>query len=42
MSPEAALITCRFLHNASVILLWGGFGYLWVCVPKNLAVDIGR
>jgi putative copper resistance protein D len=42
MSPEAALITCRFLHNASVILLWGGFAYLWLCVPKKLAEEIAQ
>ena len=42
MSPEAALIACRFLHNASVILLWGGFAYLWLCVPRRLAANIGQ
>jgi putative copper resistance protein D len=42
MSPEAALITCRFLHNASAILLWGGFAYLWLCVPKKLAQEIAQ
>ncbi|CAN7328179.1 copper homeostasis membrane protein CopD [Phyllobacterium sp. LjRoot231] len=40
MSPEAALIACRFLHNTSAILLWGGFAYLWMCVPEKLAGDI--
>lgn len=42
MSPEAALIACRFLHNASVMLLWGGSAYLWLCVPGRLAANIGQ
>lgn len=40
MSPEAALSTCRFLHDASAMLLWGATAYLAMLVPKNLADDI--
>jgi putative copper resistance protein D len=42
MSPEAALVVCRFLHNASVILVWGGYAFLWLCVPGRLAADIAQ
>lgn len=41
MSPDAALGLCRFLHDASAMLLWGASAYLWTLVPRNLATDIG-
>jgi copper resistance protein D len=42
MSPDAVFIACRFLHNACLILLWGGFAYLSICVPEKLAGEVGR
>ena len=42
MGPDAALAACRFLHDASAMLLWGASVYLSTLVPRNLAQDIGR
>jgi len=42
MSPDAALALCRFLHDASAMLVWGGFGYLAWLVPRDLADAVGR
>lgn len=38
--PETAWIACRFLHDATLISLWGTFGYLAVGVPKHLSGKI--
>ena len=32
-----ALVTCRFLHDAAGMFLFGAFGFLWTCVPAELA-----
>lgn len=32
----------RFLHDAAIIALWGGFGYLAALVPAGLGCEIGR
>ena len=42
MGPDAALAACRFLHDASAMLLWGASAYLWALVPSNLAKDVRR
>jgi putative copper resistance protein D len=42
ISPEVALAACRFLHDASAMLLWGAFAYLATLVPQDLASDVGR
>jgi putative copper resistance protein D len=42
ISPGTALAACRFLHDASAMLLWGAFGYLATLVPPDLARGIGR
>jgi putative copper resistance protein D len=42
MSPDAALIVCRFVHDAAAMLLWGGAAYLAALVPGDLADDIAR
>ncbi len=34
---HAALIACRFAHDAAAMALWGTFGYLLTCVPQDLA-----
>lgn len=39
LSVHAALIACRFAHDATATLLWGTFGYLLTCVPEGLADD---
>jgi putative copper resistance protein D len=42
ISPDAALVASRFLHDASTMLLWGAFAYLWKLVPQGLAWEVGR
>jgi putative copper resistance protein D len=42
IGSEAALAACRFLHDASAMLLWGAFAYLATLVPQDLAWDVGR
>lgn len=42
MSPETALALCQFLHNSSVMLLWGSCAYLAWLVPCALAAVVGR
>lgn len=37
MTPDAALIVCRFLHDAAAMLVWGGAAYLAALVPHRLA-----
>ncbi|QND49038.1 copper homeostasis membrane protein CopD [Rhizobium lusitanum] len=37
IDPDAALAACRFLHDASLMLLWGTSAYLCLMVPKALA-----
>jgi copper resistance protein D len=41
-SPEVALAVCRFLHEASAMLLFGAFAYLATLVPRDLACVVGR
>jgi putative copper resistance protein D len=40
MSPESALIVCRFLQDSSAMLLWGAFAYLSWLVPADLSRQI--
>ena len=42
MSPDAALVACRFLHDGAAMLLWGAFATLSMLVPQDLAGEIGR
>lgn len=42
MDPTTALELCRFLHDASLMLLWGGSAYLSLLVPKALADEVWR
>jgi copper resistance protein D len=42
MTPDAALVVCRFLNDASAMLLWGTCAYLATLMPKDLALEIGR
>lgn len=42
MDPEAALATCRFLHDAATTALWAAFAFLRALVPAALADDVGR
>ncbi|HEX8047566.1 copper homeostasis membrane protein CopD [Rhizobium sp.] len=37
IDPDTALAACRFLHDASLMLLWGAAAYLCLMVPKALA-----
>ncbi|MEZ2131023.1 MULTISPECIES: copper homeostasis membrane protein CopD [unclassified Sinorhizobium] len=41
-APGTAWIACRFLHDATLIFLWGSFGYLAVGVPKHLSGEIAE
>jgi putative copper resistance protein D len=40
MTPDAALIVCRFLHDAAAMLVWGGAIYLVTLVPRALADEV--
>ena len=40
MSPEAALVLCRFARFAAAALLWGAAAYLAVLVPRPLAAPL--
>lgn len=42
ISPAVALAACRFLHDASAMLLFGASAYLATLVPRDLAWDVGR
>ena len=42
INPEVALAACRFLHDASAMLLFGAFAYLATLVPQELAWEVGR
>ncbi|HEY0123126.1 MAG TPA: copper homeostasis membrane protein CopD [Rhizobium sp.] len=42
IEPDTALAACRFLHDASLMLLWGGSAYLCLMVPKPLADKVWR
>jgi copper resistance protein D len=42
MSPDTALVVCRFLHAAALMLLWGGSAYLAWLVPGGLAQEVAR
>jgi copper resistance protein D len=42
VSPDDALVICRFLQDASSVLLWGAFAYLSTLLPPALAGEIGR
>ncbi|NLS20635.1 copper homeostasis membrane protein CopD [Rhizobium sp. P40RR-XXII] len=42
MDPTTALQLCRFLHDASLMLLWGACAYLCLLVPKTLADTVWR
>ncbi|TPJ57243.1 copper homeostasis membrane protein CopD [Mesorhizobium sp. B2-7-1] len=40
MSPDVLLAACRFLHDASLMALWGSFAYLALLVPRSVAKPI--
>lgn len=40
MTPEQALIICRFLVDSCALLLWGAHGFLWVGVAPRLAARL--
>jgi putative copper resistance protein D len=42
MDTTTALEICRFLHDASLMLLWGACAYLSLFVPKTLADIVWR
>jgi len=42
MSPDGALIICRFLQDVASVLLWGSYAYLSMLVPSALAGTINR
>lgn len=42
MDPTTALELCRFLHDASLMLLWGACAYLSFLVPRALANTVWR
>ncbi|OCJ02439.1 copper resistance protein CopD [Rhizobium sp. AC27/96] len=42
MDPTTALELCRFLHDASLMLLWGACAYLSFLVPRELANTVWR
>lgn len=42
MDPTTALELCRFLHDASLMLLWGACAYLSLLVRKALADTVWR
>jgi putative copper resistance protein D len=42
MDPTTALELCRFLHDASLMLLWGACAYLSFLVPRALADTVWR
>lgn len=42
MDTTTALQLCRFLHDASLMLLWGACAYLSLFVPKTLADIVWR
>ena len=42
MDTTTALQLCRFLHDASLMLLWGACAYLSLLVPKALADTVWR
>ncbi|MBZ9671543.1 copper homeostasis membrane protein CopD [Mesorhizobium sp. ES1-3] len=40
MSPEVLLAACRFVHDSSLMALWGAFAYLAVLVPQSVAEPV--
>ncbi|TXI08488.1 MAG: copper homeostasis membrane protein CopD [Rhizobium sp.] len=42
MDPTTALELCRFLHDVSLMLLWGACAYLSLFVPNKLADIVWR
>ena len=42
MTPDAALVVCRFFNDASAMLLWGAYAYLATLTPRDLALGIGQ
>jgi putative copper resistance protein D len=42
IDPDTALAVCRFLHDASLMLLWGTSAYLCLMVPTALADKVWR
>ncbi|SEH70871.1 putative copper resistance protein D [Rhizobium tibeticum] len=42
MTPDAALILCRFLFDAAAVFLWGASAYLCWVVPADLAAQVSR
>jgi putative copper resistance protein D len=42
MGAEAALMVCRWVHDAAAMALWGSVAYLAALVPRPLADEIAR
>ncbi|MFT4183418.1 MAG: copper homeostasis membrane protein CopD [Rhizobium sp.] len=42
IDPGTAIAACRFLHDASLLLLWGGSAFLCLLVPGTLADRVWR
>lgn len=40
MKPEVLLAAVRFVHDATLMTLWGASAYLWALVPPTLAEEI--
>ena len=42
MTPDAALILCRFLFDGSAVFLWGASAYICWIAPADLASQVSR
>jgi len=42
VTPDAALVLCRFLFYGSAIFLWGASAYICWIAPADLAAQVGR
>jgi putative copper resistance protein D len=42
VTPEGALVLCRFLFDGPALFIWGSSAYLSACVPAELAAELDR
>jgi copper resistance protein D len=42
VSVDATLVLCRFLRDASAMIMWGAFAHLATLVPPDLAEEIDQ
>jgi len=42
VTPDAALILCRFLFDGAAVFLWGASAYICWILPADLAAQVGR